>query len=468
MCGIFGVINGSDSRTVSFPICHLVKDMFIVNTVRGDDSTGLFQIDKKHDAFLYKEPINGAEFVGMEKAVKYINSVDSSIVTVGHNRAATAGIISQENAHPFTHTNAAADRTVVGVHNGTLVDWGKVKDSKDFKVDSDWAMYKLATEGSVDAFEYFRGAFAFVWYDDSLEGVLNMARNAQRPMYFAYVKNRNQMIFSSEPGMMGWVAARNNLDIEFTIYELEVNTHYKFDMDNPRKFTKTALVKEDYKHFYTPSTTKQHKKNKHGNNVSMYDEWDWNNHGSTNSNDSQSKFFNKMDALLPNPKKKGLLILPHNKQEEASAVITMADLEDAQEFGIQDAVAIDLGKNIDGIYETEIDEAKELQLDGMEIACELTMYEEDSKTAFFDFLFPVNHANDCSFFEDIGFVEVRNVPATTAVALSKSKVHHLKIKGIYYDKRLAKGGDVCLVADSKLIADCRKADATYRAANTAA
>jgi len=96
------------------------------------------------------------------------------------------------------------------------------------------------------------------------------------------------------------------------------------------------------------------------------------------------------------------------------------------------------------------------------------MYEEDSKTAFFDFLFPVNHANDCSFFEDIGFVEVRNVPATTAVALSKSKVHHLKIKGIYYDKRLAKGGDVCLVADSKLIADCRKADATYRAANTAA
>lgn len=450
-------------------MCRAIKDMFIVNTVRGDDSTGLFQINKKMDTWMYKEPVNGAAFVTLPKAEKYLRDVDESVLTVGHNRAATAGIVSQENAHPFSHT--IGERTVVGVHNGTLTDWNKIADAKSFKVDSDWAMYKLAKEGPVDAFEYLRGAFCFVWYDDTAATTLNIARNLQRPMFFAYVKNKDQMIFSSEIGMLGWIANRNNIDIENTIYEVEAGKHYKFDMDNPRLFTKTDLVKDVWQHFMPPSSGKHSGKRKKDKWGTTYDESEWDSALSGWSQDSQSRFFTKMESILGEDAlgdtRGNLLSTPEEVLGGTlSEVLTLADLEDANEFAAQGS-SVDLGKNINGIYEAEIMEAQELQLDKMMITTEFYEYNKESKTAYFNFLHTCNLADDCSFFDTIGFVEVRNVPASSVKALEMANILVLQIKGVYYDKRLPRDMDACLIADSKNIEDCRKAAAAAESARKA-
>lgn len=409
--------------------------------------------------------MNGAVFVEQPKAVKYINDADSSIFTVGHNRAATAGIVSQENAHPFTHTNE--HRTVTGVHNGTLNEWSKVKDSKDFKVDSDWAMFKLAKEGPVDAFEYFRGAFCFVWYDDDDELVLNIARNKERPMFFAFVKDKEQMLFASEPGMLGWLAIRNNLNIESTVYELTSGFHYKFDLNNPRLFTKKELVKDNYEHFYTPAPARQGKRGSRRNpyaNASDETQFDsdwgdlegvgmgWMGGGSTS--DGQQRFLNKMEKFLSAEEVKETTVLTREQ-------LRLSVLEDDDELAVQGTYER-LDEKVDGVYNVEAEEAESLQLKDMEVTCEFFFHDEDNSVAYFEFLFVTDEKNSCDFFKGVQIVEVREVTAATAKSLKQGGTHRLNIKGVYYGR--SPPFDPCLVGDNATIKQCRKAISAAAAA----
>lgn len=240
MCGIFGLVNGKTNRFANQGLCDLIRDALEVGQLRGRDSTGIFQIDKG-EIYFHKEAIQGADFAYSNKAAAYIRDADTAVLTVGHHRAATKGKVSANNAHPFYHSlDNNFGRAIIGVHNGTLDSWNQKQHGCN--VDSEWAIKHIGEKG-LDAFKDFRGAFAFVWYEDSPEGasVLHMARNSLRPMYFTYVKDSNRMLFASEYMMLAWLAARNRVLLEEEFIELTPGYVYKFNVDNPRQYTTEPL-----------------------------------------------------------------------------------------------------------------------------------------------------------------------------------------------------------------------------------
>lgn len=239
MCGIFGVVNGKKSRSINLAICNALMDATIAGTVRGADSTGVLQYGKK-GAFIHKRAVNGVEFSKDDVTNAFYRDADSNFFTLFHNRSATVGTITDENAHPFEYFDEKTDAWGIGVHNGTLNNW-KVRPGGDqYDVDSEWAISRLIDKGK-EAFRDFFGAYCFVWYDAARPNVLNFARNVERPMYLMYVKDQDRMLFASEWEMMTWIASRRRLELEDVVVSLEPGYHYEVSLDNPREFLKTKI-----------------------------------------------------------------------------------------------------------------------------------------------------------------------------------------------------------------------------------
>lgn len=250
MCGIVGVIN---LRDVNSPDAQkYVRDGALVGTIRGEDSTGILQIDKKFVPYVVKDAVHGALFrQDKDKVEKFLSDVATSRVTVVHHRAATRGKVNAANAHPFTVETPEKNR-LVGVHNGTLYAWeNKKKKDKDVEVDSNWAFQHIAEEGA-DAFEDFSGAYAFIWWDERQPSKLFMARNKERPMHFVLSSDKKQMFFGSEAGMVAWLTDRNNINTQEEIYQLEAGKLYTFDLEGKEvSFEKTNLP--SFRSSYTTS-----------------------------------------------------------------------------------------------------------------------------------------------------------------------------------------------------------------------
>lgn len=241
MCGIVGVVNGKSFRNVSSKITGYMRDAMIVDSLRGADSTGMFQRSKnnKNRVWWHKKAVNGLAFSSDPVTVGLLRDADDSAFTIVHNRAATRGEVSDENAHPF-EAYGEDGSWLMGVHNGTITGWEAAPDAKNYKVDSAWALAQIAEHG-VEAFKKIQGAYTFVWYGDREGETINMIRNYARPMYVAYVKDQERLLFASEYMMMVWLAQRNELSLETDIIELEPGHLYSFSVDNPRQFTKTKV-----------------------------------------------------------------------------------------------------------------------------------------------------------------------------------------------------------------------------------
>lgn len=234
-----GVMSGADGKTLRSyksnngtyrtydSIEGFMKDGCLTGMLRGEDSTGLFQVagDLSHTA-VHKMPCDGYMF-GMQTRVKKIfDRAYASAATVLHHRKATQGSHTYENCHPFEHEND--DRYLVGVHNGSLSNDRKKEDNLIFTVDSDWALYLLMRDG-IDALSQFNGAFTFVWYEN--DGKLRIARNGERPFAIAPVRGENRILMASEPEMLYWLAKRNGMELE-DVMEPDAHNVFTFDLEN--------------------------------------------------------------------------------------------------------------------------------------------------------------------------------------------------------------------------------------------
>lgn len=214
MCGIHFVINSSGYMN---KLDDFLTDCFHANQVRGTDSSGIFQIDNKYnkeqtrDIRLFKKNENGSEFLGYQSAREIIQAATRMPVTVGHVRAATYGTVSDENAHPFIAKRADGSR-IIGVHNGSLVDWHKNEGAEHHEVDSQWLFNTLAKDG-ISSFEGINGAFALVWYDTLHPDTLFVARNDKRPLFWCLTEDKKALMACSELGMLGWLADRNGFKL---------------------------------------------------------------------------------------------------------------------------------------------------------------------------------------------------------------------------------------------------------------
>lgn len=178
-------------------------------------------------------------FFALPAVDKYFKRANSSFAWVGHNRSATIGENTTNNAHPFQHSN------IVGVHNGTIRNKWELTDSGyKFQVDSDALFNGIKLHGAKETLAKVDGAYSIVYFDSD-DATINFARNDQRPMHFlkcteksssANVADKEFIFFGSELGMLGWICARNGF-ICGEHHPSKVLTHYKFRIGEEKPLT---------------------------------------------------------------------------------------------------------------------------------------------------------------------------------------------------------------------------------------
>ena len=223
MCGIIGALG-------PYPFTEkekaIVKDMFYLDTVRGKDSSGciIYNHMNSDGAFVEKAlGLPNSLEVKSEFSKKFDNPFN---VFVGHNRKATSGAISSDNAHPFKKGS------VIGVHNGTLhrgdiERLGKLSLIKDPKsvTDTELLYDVLAIHGIKTVWKNISGAATLVWMDEKDESV-NFASNGKRP-FFYWISPTSRMFFASEPWMMLVAISRIFEGMEVKPIQLKHNIHYR-------------------------------------------------------------------------------------------------------------------------------------------------------------------------------------------------------------------------------------------------
>lgn len=199
MCGLVGV---AGKVTVSEESAF--KLMLALDTVRGEDSTGMLSVSTTGSTNVLKEVCNGFEIRGHRKFSSFF--AGSFVALMGHNRAATRGKVTRFNAHPFEIGN------IIGAHNGTLISQYNLKDGSQFDVDSEAIFNHINSEGIVDLARKCNGAFALTWYDKSTR-TMNFLRNDERTLYFALSEDGKTIFWASEPWIFQVACSKNGIKI---------------------------------------------------------------------------------------------------------------------------------------------------------------------------------------------------------------------------------------------------------------
>jgi hypothetical protein len=205
MCGLTAVFskrgNGFNNEQR-----NAFATLLLIDTLRGEDSTGTFMVRKNGDVDVIKEASTGPEFLKTSEWKKmHSDAWNHGAALIGHNRKATRGNIVDENAHPFI-----VDDQIVLVHNGGI--WGEHKKHADVEVDSHAIAHLLHEHDTVeDALGQFHGAYALIWYDVEKEEV-NIIRNKERPLW--WMETDDAWIWASEKCMLMFTAARCDLKIK--------------------------------------------------------------------------------------------------------------------------------------------------------------------------------------------------------------------------------------------------------------
>jgi len=164
--------------------------MYLSGGFRGRDGAGVALIDNIGNVKIAKDGtsvdpfLQTKEFADLEK-----DAFHTGWAMIGHNRAATRGVVSDKNSHPFV-----VDDKIVLVHNGTH--YGDHKKLKDTEVDSEAIAHVLSENKNVTAaLRSINAAYALIWYNVD-DKALHIIRNSQRPLY--YIETDSSYFYSSE------------------------------------------------------------------------------------------------------------------------------------------------------------------------------------------------------------------------------------------------------------------------------
>lgn len=232
MCGIVlvaGAITAKEEK--------LFRQLLIIDSLRGEDSTGVASVASNHVVTVAKQVGNPFELFEHHKFREILKLQNR--VLIGHNRFATQGKVNRLNAHPFEFSK------VVGVHNGTLSNKYKLHRGSQFEVDSEAFYDHINEKGLRDAIETAQGAYALVWYN-KVEKTLNLIRNKERTFYYAFSEDNKVMFGCSEANMLALVLGREGYKIQ-AITALPEDTHFSYEVPvnyQPFEKAKVKVIKQ--------------------------------------------------------------------------------------------------------------------------------------------------------------------------------------------------------------------------------
>ncbi len=233
---------------------NVFKDLLIIDTIRGIDSTGVLTVSKDNEVNTFKRAVDGFTFTDLKKYDKFMTKSLNPHLMLGHNRAATKGKINASNAHPFNDGNTHL------VHNGTLVSYHALHRSTETDVDSEAICFQVEKSGIIDTVSKLHGAFTLASYDEG-DQIFSIIRNSKRPMWLATVKNKDITIFASEPAFIQAAADRNEIELSTPPWCLKEQVLINFDLSDKRTIHSFEVNKDI--EFYTPPANNYYRRD-HG------------------------------------------------------------------------------------------------------------------------------------------------------------------------------------------------------------
>lgn len=226
MCGLVGMAGSLKAQHRA-----VMKDLLFFDTLRGADSTGVLSVNRQRQYEIKKMTVPGYDFVVQPFFDGLIGHGDQ--LWLGHNRFKTMGDVSRLNAHPFSVLNERGNLVLAGAHNGTLKNKYEIErelGGDRFGTDSEALINLIEREGCKDAIAKAEGAWAITYWDGP-DNTINFIRNKERPLFYSFNKDRDVIVWASEPWMIRVACDRNRFEMDSDkVTFVNEDTHYVLEI----------------------------------------------------------------------------------------------------------------------------------------------------------------------------------------------------------------------------------------------